>query len=180
MEKKYPPLCCKSADIIIHEQGKISFGDGCIIHPKAKIIVEGACSIVFGEFNIVEEGVEIIAKPKYNALTDSIENVTIEIGNNNYFKIGTKIENCSIDNNNIFEFRSECVDSYIASNCLISMGVKIPQRTNIKSNSIVMGNNTIVSNSLFNEKEHVTLINEMYNVLSVIFNNFNEVHNIKV
>ena len=55
------PLCCQHSEILVGKSGKVSFGFGCVIHPKAKIIVEGDYSIIFGEYNIIEENVTIKA-----------------------------------------------------------------------------------------------------------------------
>ena len=39
-------------------QGRIVFGDGCIVHPKCSIIAE-AGDIIFGDYCIVEEKCKI-------------------------------------------------------------------------------------------------------------------------
>ena len=67
------PLCCQNAEILVEKNGKVSFGFGCVIHPKAKIIVEGDCSIIFGEYNIIEENVVIKATPRFSALLNNEE-----------------------------------------------------------------------------------------------------------
>ena len=30
------PLCCQHSEILVGKSGKVSFGFGCVIHPKAK------------------------------------------------------------------------------------------------------------------------------------------------
>jgi acetyltransferase-like isoleucine patch superfamily enzyme len=173
-----PPLCCKTADIIIRNEGKISFGHGCIVHPRAKIIAEGDCSIIFGEYNIVEENVIIKATPRFNPLLNNDETLTVYIGCYNHFKVGCLIENTSVENYNILDYKCRGEDAYIESKSIITPGVVIPKRTTVKSGSILLDNGIIVSNSNFNEFEFTRYIKELYKVLANLLPKQNTMHNI--
>jgi len=172
-----PPLCCKLADILVSE-GKIIFGHGCIVHPKAKIIIEGDCSIIFGEYNIIEENVIIKATPKYNPLLNNNETCTVYIGCYNHFKVGCYLENTSVENCNVFDYKSSLVDSYVESRSIITPGIAIPKRTTVKSNSIVLDNQIIVMNSNYDETEYIKSIKEMYKLLAFLLPKQNQMHNI--
>ena len=168
MNNQDPPICSMDAQVLIKNKGKISFGYGCIIHPKAKIIAEGDCSIIIGEYNIIEENVIIRAIPKFNPQINLNETITVFIGNYNIFKVGVELENTNIQNHNLFDFRCKLDECYVESKSIITPGVKIPKRTMIKSGSIVLDNQIIVTNNNFNETENVLKVKEMYNLLSVL------------
>jgi carbonic anhydrase/acetyltransferase-like protein (isoleucine patch superfamily) len=172
-----PPLCCKTADILINE-GKVSFGHGCIVHPKAKIIIEGDCSIIFGEYNIIEENVVIKATPRFNPLINNNETITVYIGCYNHFKVGSYLENTSVENYNIFDYKCILEDSYVESKSIITPGIVIPKRTTVKSNSIVLDNQIIIGNSNFDEAEFIKTIKEMYKLLAFLLPKQNQMHNI--
>lgn len=176
--KKDPPLCCKTADIIIRNEGKISFGHGCIVHPRAKIIAEGDCSIIFGEYNIIEENVVIKAAPRFNPLLNITETTTVYIGCYNHFKIGAVIENTSVENYNVIDYRSKSEDAYIESKCIITPGIIVPKRTTVKSGSILLDNQIIVTNGNFIEEEFIKYIKELYKILAILLPKQNTMHNI--
>jgi carbonic anhydrase/acetyltransferase-like protein (isoleucine patch superfamily) len=172
-----PPLCCKTADIILKD-GKVSFGHGCIVHPKAKIITDGDCSIIFGEYNIVEENVVIKATPKYNQLLNNKETITMYIGCYNHFKVGCYIENTSIENYNLLDYKCRVEDAYIESKNIINPGIVIPKGSAIKNGSIVLDNQLVMPNQSFNENEFLTNIKEMYKLLAILLPKHNTMHNI--
>lgn len=161
------PVCSTKAEVII-ENGKVSFGDGCIIHPKAKIIVEGDCSIIFGQYNIIEENVVIKVTPRYSALLKSNEQITIYVGNYNYFKVGCYLENTTVENHNTFDYRCRLDNSQIESRCVITPGITLPKFSSVKAGLIVIDNQILRVNSHFNEEDFVNTIKEMYKILSVI------------
>lgn len=173
-----PPICCQNADILIKNDGKISFGHGCIIHPKAKIVIEGDCSIIFGEYNIIEENVVIKATPRFSTLLNNTENVTVYIGCYNHFKIGSYVENTSVENYVVFDYKSHVEDSYIESKCIITPRITLPKKSSIKAGSIVLANQIIVQNSNFNENEFIHMMKEMYRKLSILLPKSNKMHNI--
>ena len=86
------------------EEGNIKFGYGCMIHPYSKIITEGGSSIIFGDYNIIEEGVLIKACPKINSKTGKEEPSSIIIGNYNHFKVGAEIINTTVQDYNIIDY----------------------------------------------------------------------------
>ena len=109
------PLCCKEAIISVptETKGRISFGYGCVIHPKARIIIEGDCSVIFGEYNIIEENVTIKAKPKFNSVIGADEMMEVYIGNYNHFKVGCYLENTLVNDYNIFDYNCHLEDTYV-------------------------------------------------------------------
>lgn len=179
MNNPDPPLCCKTADIVINE-GKVSFGHGCIVHPRAKIIIEGDCSIIFGEYNIIEENVVIKAAPKFNHVLNIKETVTVFIGCYNYFKVGCYLENTSVENYNIFDYKCRLEESYVESKSIITPSLNIPRRTTVKSNQIVLDNNIMITNSNFEENEFIKSIKDLYKVLATLLPKQNTMHNINI
>ena len=135
-----------------------------MIHPKAKIIVEGDCSIIFGEYNIIEENVTIKVTPRYSALLNNEETVTVYIGNYNYFKVGTYLENTTVENFNEFDYKCHLQDLYVESKSVINQGVFLAKGTSVKPNSIMLDNKQIVNNSNFNEIEFTKKIKELHKV----------------
>jgi carbonic anhydrase/acetyltransferase-like protein (isoleucine patch superfamily) len=168
-------LCCKTAELT---PGKVTFGGGCIVHPKARIIAEGDCNIIIGEYNIIEENVLIRAKPKYNPLTNNNETITVYIGNYNHFKIGAILENTSVDSYNLLDYKCKLEDALVESKCIITPKINIPKRTTIKTGSIVLDNQLIVSNTTFIESEFKNSIKDLYKLLSSLLPKQNTMHNI--
>lgn len=171
------PLCCQNAEILVEKNGKVSFGFGCVIHPKAKIIVEGDCSIIFGEYNIIEENVVIKATPRFSALLNNEETITVYIGNYNHFKVGSYLENTSVENFNIFDYKCHLEDSYVESKSVITAGVTLPKRTTVKPGSIMLDHQVVV-NSNFNEGEFTKMIKELHKLLMNLLPKGNKIFNI--
>ena len=44
---------CKGALVKGIQEGNVKFGYGCMVHPFAKILTEGNCTITFGDYNII-------------------------------------------------------------------------------------------------------------------------------
>jgi carbonic anhydrase/acetyltransferase-like protein (isoleucine patch superfamily) len=160
------PLFFQYATIQSQNKGKISFGPGCIVHPYAKIIVEGDCSIVFGEYNIIEENVIIKSAPRYSALLNNEETITVYIGNYNHFKVGAYLENTSVENFCTFDYGCHLEDSYIESKSIISAGVTLPKRETVKQLSIVFDHQSPLTNSLFNEEKFKSMITDLQKLLA--------------
>jgi carbonic anhydrase/acetyltransferase-like protein (isoleucine patch superfamily) len=178
MNNPDPPLCCKTADILVTEKGNISFGHGCIVHPRAKIIIEDNCSIIFGEYNIIEENVVIKVAPKFNQSLNNIETVTVYIGCYNHFKVGCYLENTAVENYNIFDYKCRLEDSYVESKSIITPGLIIPKKTTVKANQIVLDNQIMITNSNFDENDFMKYIKELYKLLAILLPKQNTMHNI--
>lgn len=161
----------EETNIIMKGDGIVKFGDFCIIHPKATIIAEEGCVIEFGDYNIIEENVVIKAVPKFNALVNNVSPVEIIIGNYNHIKVGCKLENTNMIDNNILDYYVECEDCLIESNVLISANMKLPKKASIKSLSVIVNNRMILYNTSFKENEHQKYIQEISKVLFDIFSN---------
>ncbi len=172
---KDPTICCKTAEI---SKGQITVGHGCVIHPRAKIMIEGECSIIFGDYNIIEENVVIKATPKFNQLLNNNETVTVYIGCYNHFKVGSYLENTSVENYNVFDYNCRLEDSYVESKSIITPCLVIPKRTTVKSNQIVLDNQIMITNSNFEESEFIKYIKELYKVLAILLPKHNTLHNI--
>lgn len=169
------PIVCCDAEVTITGDAKINFGNGCIIHPKAKIIADEGCNITFGEYNIIEENVQIKAVTKFSSVLNSKSPVNIYIGNYNHFKIGCILENTSLENYNIVEYRVEAEDCHIESNCIITPLVKLPKKLSIKNNTVILNSNLSVTNTNMKESEVKKNIKDMYMLISSLFKK----HNIK-
>ena len=96
---------CKGALVKGLQEGNIKFGFGCMVHPYANIITEGGSSIIFGDYNIIEEGVMIKACPKVNGKTGKEEPTQMFIGNYNHFKVGAHVENTSVQDFNVIDYK---------------------------------------------------------------------------
>ena len=158
--------------------GNITFGNGCIVHPKATIIAEDGCNIIFGEYNIIEELVYIKAFPKYNSQLNNKVPTTIYIGNYNHFKVGCNLKHTSVENYKVLDIRVEAEDCSIESKTIITPMIKLPKRATIKSNSVVLDNKLIVSNNNFKESDFKKFITEMYSCLSQLLPLNNKLHTI--
>ena len=174
------PLCCKTADIIIKPESKVSFGYGCIVHPKAKIIAEGGCNIIFGEYNIIEENVIIKATPKFDASLNNNVTITVFIGTYNHFKVGCHIENTSVESYNLFEYKCKLEDSYVENKCIITAGIQLPKRATVKNLSIIFDKQIRIENSNFNEPDFIKYIKELYKILAILLPKQNQMHDITV
>ena len=152
MTARHDSILFDKAEIKTDQNSKIIFGNGCVIHPKAKIIVEGDCSLYFGEYNIVEETATIVVRPRFNGLLNNEETITIYIGNYNHFKAGCYIENTTIENSNVFGYKCRLVDSYVNSGTFVNACVNVPKNTTIDKEMIVL-DNVIKPNKYFNEEE---------------------------
>jgi carbonic anhydrase/acetyltransferase-like protein (isoleucine patch superfamily) len=173
------PIICRDAEIIMRNNGNVSFGNGCIVHPKASIIAEDGCNLIFGEYNIIEEHVKIKACPKVNS-NNVLTPTTIYIGNYNHFKVGCILENTHVENFNIIDMRSEANDCMIESKVIITPLVKLPKRSSIKSSSIVLENKLIIYNNNFKEVEFKKYILDLYQLLSQILPQSHSLHSISV
>jgi carbonic anhydrase/acetyltransferase-like protein (isoleucine patch superfamily) len=170
------PVICKEAEIIMKGDGNVSFGNGCVIHPRASIIAEEGCNIIFGEFNIVEENVVIKASPKFNSMLNNKSPTTVYIGSYNHFKVGVRLENTSVENYNIIEYRVEADDCQIESKTIITPMIKLPKRASIKTASVVLDNKIIVTNTSFKENDFKKYITEIYNSLASLLPKAHKLH----
>lgn len=177
MSSSNPPIITKDADIIMRNEGKISFGLGCVVHPKAKIIAENSCNIVFGEFNIIEENVVIKATPRFNPLLNNNETITVYIGSFNHFKVGAYLENTSVENFNVIDFKVNAENCYIESRSIITPFVVLPEKSTVKSGSIVLNKQVSVANTTFNEEDFTKTIKELYKTLASLLK-IHKLHNL--
>ncbi len=72
----------------------IRFGAGCIVHPYATIKALGG-DIYFGDYNIIEEKVEIINQKRNDGKGQPIKK-TMKIGNYNMFEVGASVDSTDI------------------------------------------------------------------------------------
>ena len=133
-------------------KGDVSFGFGCMIHPYAKIIAEEGSKIVFGEYNIIEEGVLIKAGKKINPKTKKEENSEINIGNYNHFKIGSHVENTIVKDYNIIDYRAKIVNSEIDSKTIMAPLSELIDGKILKDNAIILPQNKLGFNHFFDQK----------------------------
>ncbi|XP_046555726.1 LOW QUALITY PROTEIN: dynactin subunit 6-like [Haliotis rubra] len=108
-------VICDECELV----GDITIGTRTVIHPKARIIAE-AGPIIIGEFNIVEELVEII-----NRCEDKDQNQQVMIiGNNNVFEVSAHVECMKIGDHNIVESKAKVGRQLeLTSGCIIGVFV---------------------------------------------------------
>ncbi len=151
------PIASKDAKFDIINDGKLSLGYGTILHPKATLIVDG-CSLIIGEYNIIEENVIIKVCPRYSALLEKEEPITIYIGNYNHFRIGSYLQNTSVENNCVINYKCHLIDCSIESNCIVSPCVELSNQFVVSKNSIIFRDLTSKDNSNFNVDNHIKYI----------------------
>ena len=161
---------CKGALVKGLQEGNVKFGYGCMIHPYSSIITEGGSSIIFGDYNIIEEGVVIKACPKYNSKTGKEEPTSIYIGNYNHFKIGTYVENTSVQDYNILDYRTKIVNAFIESKTIITPLAEIKEGKILRSGAILLPNNKLMINTAFDEETHKSNMLNLVGVLEHLFN----------
>ena len=161
---------CKGSIITGLEEGNIKFGYGCMIHPYSRIITEGGSSIIFGDYNIIEEGVVIKACPKVNAKTGKEEPSSIYIGNYNHFKIGAEVINTSVQDFNIIDYRAKIVNGYIESKTIITPLSEVKEGKIIRTGAVVLPKNKLMINSTFDEETYKNNIKNLVGVLEHLFN----------
>ena len=161
---------CKGALVKGIQEGNVKFGYGCMVHPFAKILTEGNCTITFGDYNIIEEDVVIKACPKINSKTGLEENFDMMIGNYNHFKIGCHVENTTIQNFNIIDYKSRIVNAFIESNTILTPLAEIKEGKILRKNAIILPRNRTMFNVFFDEEEFKKNIENLAGVLEHLFN----------
>ena len=161
---------CKGSIVKGLEEGNIKFGYGCMIHPYSRIITEGGSSIIFGDYNIIEEGVLIKACPKLNPKTGKEEPTSIIIGNYNHFKIGSEIVNTSVQDYNVIDYKAKVVNGFIESKTVIAPLSEVQEGKIIRTGAIVLPKNKLMINSTFEEEVYKNNIKNLVGVLEHLFN----------
>ena len=156
---------CKNAKV----EGDVKFGFGCMIHPYAKIIAEEGSSIIFGDYNIIEEGVIIKACSKMNSKTKNKEPCAINIGNYNHFKIGAYVENTNIQNYNIIDYKAKIVNGFIESKTVMAPLSEIKEGKKLREGAVILPQNKLTFNSLFDEKVFEENIKNLVGILAHLF-----------
>ena len=149
-----------------HVTGEVKFGFGCMIHPHAKIIAEEGSSIIFGDYNIIEEGVIIKACEKLNSKTKNKEPCAINIGNYNHFKIGSYVENTNVQNYNVIDYRAKIVNAFIESKTVVAPLTELLDGKILKEGAVVLPHNKLTFNSLFDEKVFEINMKDLVSILA--------------
>ena len=152
---------CKNAEV----KGDVKFGFGCMIHPYSKIIAEEGSKIVFGDYNIIEEGVIIKACKKINSKTKIEEPCEINIGNYNHFKIGAYVENTNVQNYNIIDYRAKIINGFILSKTVMAPLTELREGKILKEGAIILPQNKLTFNSFFDEKVFEENIKNLVGIL---------------
>ena len=145
---------CKGALVKGLQEGNVRFGYGCMIHPFANIITEGDSTIIFGDYNIIEEGVTIKACPKVNAKTGKEEPTQMFIGNYNHFKIGSHIENTSVQDFNVIEYKAKIINGYIESKTIVTPLAELREGKILRTSAVLLPKNKLMINSTFDEESY--------------------------
>ena len=155
------PIASKNAKIDLLNDGKLSLGYGTILHPKSTLIIDG-CSLVIGEYNIIEENVTIKVCPSYSALLEKYVNTTIYIGNFNHFRIGSYLQNTCVENNCVIDYRANLVDCSVESNCIVSPCVELNNKFIVPKNQIIFKDYSLRENINFNQDNHEKYIKALH------------------
>ena len=152
---------CKNAKV----EGEVKFGFGCMIHPYARIIAEEGSSIIFGDYNIIEEGVIIKACSKINSKTKNKEPCAINIGNYNHFKIGSYVENTNIQNCNVIDYKAKIINGFIESKTVMAPLTELREGKILKEGAVFLPQNKLTFNSFFDEQIHEENIKNLVGIL---------------
>ena len=125
-------------------EGDVKFGFGCMIHPYARIIAEEGSSIIFGDYNIIEEGVIIKACSKMNSKTKNKEPCAINIGNYNHFKIGSYVENTNVQNYNVIDYKAKIINGFIESKTVMTPLTELREGKILKEGAVFLPQNMVV------------------------------------
>ena len=161
---------CKGALVKGLQEGNVKFGYGCMIHPFANIITEGGSTIIFGDYNIIEEGVTIKACPKVNAKTGKEEPTQMFVGNYNHFKIGSHIENTSVQDFNVIEYRAKIINGYIESKTIMTPLAELREGKILRTSAVLLPKNKLMINSTFDEESYKKNMVNLVGVLTHLFN----------
>jgi dynactin-6 len=70
-------------------EGRVTIGEGSVLHPRCRIVAGPGCSVTIGRYNIVEELAVISAGAGGGSGGgDQKESVVLVIGDNNLFEVG--------------------------------------------------------------------------------------------
>ena len=124
-------IVCKEAEI----RGEVVIGSKTVIHPKARILaLHGPIKI--GDGNLIEEQTCIINKGD----DDEEDSTVMEIGNNNFFEVGSHCEATKVGNNNILECKSKVGRQVILGDgCVIGASCELTTNETLPDNTVVFG-----------------------------------------
>ncbi|XP_046343919.1 dynactin subunit 6-like [Haliotis rufescens] len=126
-------VICDECELV----GDITIGTRTVIHPKARIIAE-AGPIIIGEFNIVEELVEIVNRCEEK---DHNQQVMI-IGNNNVFEVSAHVESMKIGDHNIVESKAKVGRQVeLTSGCIVGGLCHVTSNEKLPENTVIHGSN---------------------------------------
>ena len=131
--------------------GRLKVGENNIFHPMVYICSEGG-DIIIGNFNIFEEKAFIYNKSKTNPMI---------IGDANYFKIGTRIQNCAVGNLNEFGINSYVDSCLIVNGNIIGADSKVKPSSQLIDKKTISYNGTIADNMVFEESKRKKVISQM-------------------
>ena len=124
-------IVCKEAEI----RGEVIIGSKTVIHPKARILAVGG-PIKIGDGNLIEEQTCIINHGD-NADGDTI---IMEIGNNNFFEVGSHCEAIKVGNNNMFECKSKVGRHVVLGDgCVIGACCELTTNETLLDNTVIYG-----------------------------------------
>jgi dynactin-6 len=124
-------IVCKEADI----RGEVIIGSKTVIHPKASILALGG-PIRIGDGNLIEEQTCIINQSDFASDHPTV----MEIGNNNFFEVGSRCEAIKVGNNNIFECKSKVGQQVILGDgCVIGACCELTTNETLPDNTVVYG-----------------------------------------
>ncbi|KAI6241263.1 Dynactin subunit 6 [Aphelenchoides fujianensis] len=110
--------------------GQLTFGEGCVIHPLARIDA-GDGEIVFGKNNIVEERAVIVNRLPGHRLV---------IGDENHFEVGATCFATAVGNRNVFGMQSTVGEHVqVADGCVIGAKCEVREHGELPAQTCVYG-----------------------------------------
>ncbi|XP_786640.2 dynactin subunit 6 [Strongylocentrotus purpuratus] len=124
-------VVCVEAEL----RGDITIGPRTVIHPRARIIAE-AGPIVIGESNLVEDQVVIINRKQLGQEGP----ITMTIGANNVFEVGSRCEAVRVGNNNVVESKAFIGrDTEMSNGCVIGAFCNITSHERLPEHTVIFG-----------------------------------------
>ena len=124
-------------------RGNLIIGQHNVFHTKIYVLSEGG-DIKIGDLNIFEEKVIILNKSKTE---------TMEIGNYNYFNIGTRIYNSRVGSYNNFGMNSYVENCKIGKGNIIGADVVMKPSDNLIEKRAISTIGQNFENVMFNEED---------------------------
>ena len=158
-------LVIRQIIVKMNGKGRIHIGENNVIHPWVRFMSEGG-DIRIGSKNIFEEKTVIYNKSSTNPMV---------IGDENYFKIGSKIYSSNIEDLNEFGINCHVDESRIGTGNLIADEVKVKLGETLLEKKSYALNGNVIDNLAFSEKRKAMIILMIRNTTDAYKNSMSKV-----